>query len=162
MTNYLLWRKSFYGSCRSEPFALRYFAKRCSETFCKIHVKHLCHSLFFNKAVGYWAKTPFLWNISWRLLLADILLKSYLERFWKIPKKTPFKKSCFNNVADSIPETLQKHNLNEDVLLQILKIFQNNSSLKNFVRLPLDGVYLFCKNSSSKYVQNFRKSMWLI
>ena len=38
-----------------------------------------------------------------------------------------FKNSPKNNVADSTPETLQKHNLNEYVFLQI---FQNNFSLK--------------------------------
>ena len=106
MNNYLLWRNSFYGSCRSEPFARRNFAKRWSEKFCKFNVKHLCWSLFFNKAGGYYAKTPFLWNMSWRLLLSKILLKSYLKSFWKIPKKTPLKKSSFNEVVDSRPKTL--------------------------------------------------------
>ena len=91
MSNYLLWKNSFYGSCRSEPFSWRYFAKRCSEKLGKIHVKHLCSSLLFNKAPGYQATTPFVWNISERLLLADILLKSYLESFWKIPQKTTLK-----------------------------------------------------------------------
>ena len=81
------------------------------------------------------------------------------ESFLKIPRKTPLKKSCFNNVAESIPETLQKSNLNEYVFLQILRIFQNNFSLKNFVRLPLDGVYYFCKIASPKYVQKFAKNM---
>ena len=81
------------------------------------------------------------------------------ENFLKILKKTPLKKSCFNNVADSIPETLQKGSLNEYVFLQILRIFQNNFSLKNFVRLPPNGVYYFCKNASPKYVQKFAKDM---
>ena len=58
--------------------------------------------------------------------LAYILLKNYSERFWKIPKKTPLKKSCFDDVTDSMPEILQKRSLNEYVFLQILRIFQNN------------------------------------
>ena len=63
-----------------------------------------------NKTVGYWTRTPVLWNISGRLLLPDILLKSYSEMFWKIPKKIPLKKSCFHNDGGSRPETLLKHN----------------------------------------------------
>ena len=73
-----------------------------------------------------------------------------------------WRKSFFNDVADSIPETLQKCNLNQHVFLQILRILQNNLSLKNFVWLPLDGVYLFYRNASPKYVQNFAKNLWLI
>ena len=76
-----------------------------------IYVKHLFRSLFFNKAAGCYARAPFSWNIYKRLLLADSLLKSYLESFWKISQKTPLKKSCFNNIADCRPETLQIHNL---------------------------------------------------
>ena len=37
--------------------------------------------------------------------------ESYSEKFWKILKKTPLKKSCFDNDGDSRPETLLKHNL---------------------------------------------------
>ena len=55
----LLWRESLYESCRPEPFVWRYCAKGCSEKFCKIHVKHLCRSLFFDKAAGYYVRTPF-------------------------------------------------------------------------------------------------------
>ena len=36
--------------------------------------------LLFNKTEGYWARTPVLWNISRRLLLPDILLKSFSEK----------------------------------------------------------------------------------
>ena len=43
-----------------------------------------------------------------------------------------------------------------------LRIFQNNVSLKNLAWLPLDEVYLFCKNASPKYVQNFAQNMWLM
>ena len=73
-----------------------------------------------------------------------------------------WKKSFSNDVGDSIPETLQTRNRNLYVILQILRIFRNNVSIKNFVRLSLDGVYLFCKNASPKYVQNFAKNMWLM
>ena len=45
---------------------------------------------------------------------------------------------------------------------KILVIFQNNFSLKNFVRWPLDGGYLFSKNASKKYAQNFAKNLWLM
>ena len=165
MSNYLC-KESFYGSCRPEPFAQRYRAKRCFVKFCKIHVKHLCRSLFFNKFAGSLVRTSFLWNSSQWLLLAGILVKSYSESFLKNFPETPLnalKTPIFkNNVADSVPETLQKRNLSEYVFVQILRIFQNNLSLKNFVRLPLDGVYLFCKNASPKYVQNFAKNMWLM
>ena len=63
--------------------------------------------------------------------------------------------SCFNNVADSRYETLQKPNLTEDIFLQILRTFQNNIFLKNFVWLPLDGLYLFCRR---KDLQNTCKT----
>ena len=49
------------------------------------------------------------------------------------------KKSSFN-VAGSRPETLQKHDLTEDVSSYILIIFQENFSLQNCAQLPLDGV----------------------
>ena len=94
------------------------------------------------------------------MLPTIILLKSSLERFQKISKKTSLNNPCFINVADPTPETLQKCNLNDDVFLQILRIFQNNFFLKDFVRLPLKGVYLFWKNASPKYVQNFAKNVW--
>ena len=58
-------------------------------------------------------------------------------------------------------QTLQKHNLSEDVFQQILRFFQKISSLKIFVRPPLDGAYLFCKKTSPKYVQNFAQNMLL-
>ena len=89
------------------------------------------------------------------------LLKSFSENFCQIPKKILLKKSCFNNVADSRPETLQKHNLTEEVYLQILRIFQNKFFLKIFVLPPLDGVYFFREKTSPKYVQNVAKKMWL-
>ena len=94
------------------------------------------------------------------MLPTIILLKSSLERFQKISKKTSLNNPCFIIVADPTPETLQKYNLNDDVFLQILRIFQNNFFLKDFVRLPLKGVYLFWKNASPKYVQNFVKNVW--
>ena len=108
------------------------------EVFCKSLFWNISQKLyktpvpesFFKKAAGYWARIPFLWNISGRLLLVDILRKSYLESFWKIPRKTALKRSCFNNFVDSRPKTLQKHNHTEDVFLQILANFQNNFSLK--------------------------------
>ena len=59
----------------------------------------------------------------------------------------------FNDVADSIPQTSQKYY----VSLQILRIFQIKFSLENFMQLPLDGVYLFCKNAFAKYVQYRQK-----
>ena len=80
---------------------------------------------------------------------------------WNIYKKAPLKKFCFNNVADSRPETWQKHNITEDFFLQISKIFQNNSSFKSFVGLTLDGVNLFGEKASPKYIQDFAKNMWL-
>ena len=87
--------------------------------------------------------------------------KLFRKFFKNSPKNTleACRKSFFNDVADSIPETLHKRNLNQYVFLQILSIFQNKVSLKDFVRLPLDEVYLFCKNASPKYVQNFPKDM---
>ena len=36
--------------------------------------------LLFNKTEGYWVRTPVLWTISRRLLLPDILLKSFSEK----------------------------------------------------------------------------------
>ena len=104
-------------------------------------------------------RTSFLWKKSGRLLLADILLKSFSENFWKISKKTPVKKTWFNNVADYRPETLVKDDLTKDVFLQILKIFQNNFPFENFVRLPMAGVYLLCNKASPKYVRKFAKNM---
>ena len=61
--------------------------------------------------------------------MQDFFLFFFLRIFsWKAIQKV-FKNSQKNNVADSIPETLRKHNLNEYVFL---RIFQNNFSLKNF------------------------------
>ena len=37
--------------------------------------------------------------------------------------------------------------------------FWDNFSRKTIVRLPLDGVYIFCKNISPKNVQNFAKHL---
>ena len=90
MSNYLLWKNSFYGSCKSKPFTWMYFANRCSEKLRKIYVKYMCLSLFFNKTADYWTKTTFLWNISNQMLPTIILLKSSLERFQKIPRKHPW------------------------------------------------------------------------
>ena len=120
-----------------------------------VHNVNACFNTFsfsFKLLLG---ENTFLWNISKRLLRVDILQKSYSENFLKIHQKTPLKleESLFNYVADSILEILQKCNLNQYVFLQILRIFQSDVSLKNFVRLPLDEVDLFCKNASPKYVQ---------
>ena len=73
----------------------------------------------------------------------------------KNSKKTPLKKSCFNNFAESRPETLQKHNLTADVFLQILKISQQNLSLKNFVRqIWVESIY-----SIKMYLQSTSKTL---
>ena len=89
---------------------------------------------------------------------ANVSSRSPPEKlFKKLPRKHHWRKSFLNNIADSIAETLQKRNLNEYVFLQISKVFQ-----KNFMQLPLDGVYLFRKNLSRKYVINFAKKIWLM
>ena len=46
------------------------------------------------------------------------------RKFLKIPKKISWKKSCLNNTEDSRPETLVKRSLNNNVFLQILRIYQ--------------------------------------
>ena len=63
----------------------------------------------------YHARTRFLWNTSGRLVRTDILQKNYSESFLKISQKTPVnleESIFFNDVADSISETLQICNLN--------------------------------------------------
>ena len=85
--------------------------------------------------------------------------KLFRKLFKKSQEQIPLKKSCFNNGADFIPEILQKRSLNKDVFLESLRIFQSKFFFKNFVRLPLAGVYLFCKNASPKYGQKFAKNM---
>ena len=70
--------------------------------------------------------------------------------------------SPFLMMSQTIPETLQIANLNWHDFLQILRFFQNNVSLKNSVQLPLYDVYLFCKNASPKYVENFAKNVCLM
>ena len=42
---------------------------------------------------------------------ARYLPEELFRKFLKNPKKTPLKKSCFNNDGDSRPETLSKHHL---------------------------------------------------
>ena len=69
------------------------------EVFCKIVFWKIWQNSYRTPVPGYlfqlgqYTRTTFLWNISRWLLLAD-LLKSYSENIWKIPKKTPLKKSC--------------------------------------------------------------------
>ena len=69
------------------------------------------------------------------------------ESFLKISKKTPLKKSYFNNFAASIPETLQKAILTRMFSYKFLEFFRTTF---HFVRLPLDGAYFFGKNASPK------------
>lgn len=88
-------------------------------------------------------KTTPLRNISGRLLVANILLRGYSEIFWKIPKKTSVRKSCFNNIEDSRRETLVKYNLTKDVFLQTIS--HKKFLLKNFARLHLDETYYSIK-----------------
>ena len=70
----------------------------------------ICAGVSFSIKLQAIGREHLFYGISGRLLLADILLKSYPGNFWKIPKKPPLKKSCFDNVGDSTPETLLKHN----------------------------------------------------
>ena len=63
-------------------------------------------SLFFNKTGAYWARTPVLWNISRRLLLPDILLKSFSEKEEKEDShENTLKKVLFYNDRDPRPKT---------------------------------------------------------
>ena len=89
------------------------------------------------------------------------LLEKVFRKFFKNSPEITLevsRKSFFNDVTNSIHSKILC-NLNYYVFLQILRTFQNNVSLKNFVQLPLNGVYLFGKNASPKYVQNFIKNM---
>ena len=69
-------------------------------------------------------------------------------------EKTLLTKSYFNNIANSRPETLQKHNPTVYVSLQILKISKNIFCLKNFLQVPLAGLY-----SVKTYLQNTSKTL---
>ena len=104
------------------------------------------------------AENTFLWNISGWLPLPDILLKRYSENFWKILKKAPLKKSCFNNDWDSRPETYY----NVVVLKQVtyvaymLKIILLTGTphgyefLENFKSVPeIYDFFLLLKNNES-------------
>lgn len=98
-------------------------------------------------------KTTPLRNISGRLLVANILLRGYSEIFWKIPKKTSVRKSCFNNIEDSRRETLVKYNLTKDVFLQTIS--HKKFLLKSFGRLTFGWNLLFYKKESTKSSQQF-------
>ena len=61
-------------------------------------------------------------------------------------------KSYFDDVTDSMPETLQKRNINEYVFLQI---FRSNFSLKNVLELPfLESIYCI-----KMHLQNTSKNL---
>ena len=69
------------------------------------------------------------------MLLPDILLKSYSENFWEIPKKTPLKKSCFNNDQDYRPETFLKHNLTYvTYMLKIILLFLRATNFEKILK----------------------------
>ena len=77
------------------------------------------------------------------MLLPDILLKRYSENAQKIAKKTPLKKSCFNNDGDSRPENVLKHNLT--VLEQM-----------NYVAYMLKIISLTGTPHSHEFWENFK------
>ena len=109
----------------------------------------------------YQTKTPFLWNISWQLLEVDILQKSYSESFLKILQKTPLKLEeslFFNDVADSI-QSQALCNLNQYLFLQILRIFQNNISLKSLCNYLWMGSIYFVNCISKIRLKICQKNM---
>ena len=59
-----------------------------------------------------------------------------------MPRKHPWRKSFFINVPDYTTEVLKIRNLDKYVFLRILRLFQDIFSSKNFLRLPMDGIYL--------------------
>ena len=61
----------------------------------KIHIATPVPEPFYNKLQVFLARTPFLWNISERLLLADIPMKSYSEIFLKISLERTRKEVLF-------------------------------------------------------------------
>ena len=101
--------------------------------------------------------------MSRRLLLPDILVKSYSELFWKIPKKKPLKKSCFHNDGGSRPETFLKHN--HTVLKQVTYVtyMLQIISLTGTIHQPihqLNVIYSFPKLfyllSFNYWLQNYK------
>ena len=71
-----------------------------------------------------------------RMIVLTDILKNYSEKFWKISKKTPLKRSGFNNDGDSRPLNLLKTQSYSVKIMTFVAYMLNINSLTGIPHSP--------------------------